>query len=38
MRRLQYSNNAGLFTVGFALGEVSSAFIAHAVLGYPAEE
>jgi signal transduction histidine kinase len=35
LRRLQYSNDAVLFTIGFALGEVSSAFIAHAVLGYP---
>jgi signal transduction histidine kinase len=35
LRRLQYSNDALLFTIGFALGEVSSAFIAHAVLGYP---
>jgi signal transduction histidine kinase len=35
LRRLQYSNDALLFTIGFALGEISSAFIAHAVLGYP---
>ena len=35
LRRLQYSNDALLFTIGFAFGEISSAFIAHAVLGYP---
>jgi len=34
-RRLQYSNDPFLFTVGFATGELSTAFIVHAVLGYP---
>jgi signal transduction histidine kinase len=35
VRRLQYSHVPGIFTVGFAFGELSSALIAHAVLAYP---
>ena len=35
VRRLQYSHASPLFTFGFAGGEISNAFIAHAVLAYP---
>lgn len=35
LRRLQYSHDSRLFTVGFACGELSNAFIVHAVLAYP---
>jgi signal transduction histidine kinase len=35
VRRFQYSDSSLVFTVAFALGELSVAFIAHAVLAYP---
>jgi signal transduction histidine kinase len=35
IRRFQYSDSSLVFTVAFALGELSVAFIAHAVLAYP---
>jgi signal transduction histidine kinase len=35
VRRFQYSDDSALFTAAFALGELSTAFIAHAILGYP---
>jgi signal transduction histidine kinase len=35
VRRFQYSESSALFTAAFALGELSNAFIAHAVLAYP---
>jgi signal transduction histidine kinase len=35
-RRFQYSDVSAVFTFAYPFGEVSSAFIAHAVLSYPA--
>jgi signal transduction histidine kinase len=35
VRRLQYSDSSFVFTLAFALAEVSNVFIAHAVLSYP---
>ena len=34
-RRFQYADDPALFTVGFALGELWNALVAHAVLAYP---
>jgi signal transduction histidine kinase len=35
VRRLQYSDSSFVFTLAFALAELSNVFIAHAVLSYP---
>ncbi len=35
VRRLQYSDSSLVFTLAFALAELSNVFIAHAVLSYP---
>jgi len=35
VRKLQYSGDSAMFTVGFALGGLYAAFFAHVVLGYP---
>jgi signal transduction histidine kinase len=35
VRKLQYSGDSALFTVGFALGSLYAAFFVHVVLAYP---
>jgi signal transduction histidine kinase len=35
IRKLQYSGDSSLFTVGFALGSLYAAFFVHVVLAYP---
>jgi signal transduction histidine kinase len=35
LRRLEYADDSALFTLGYALGELSNVLIAHAILAYP---